>query len=195
MTDQTNNAPGFQNNACFRPQVPEGETTVRSRLLEVATWIWRMAAIGIACWFVVAAGILYVEYGRPDEVFGLLALYFVGALVLGGIVWTAHYVITGERRSYLATLKAASFGNLALYFWFVPAVLVVGAFGTAIWNDGANDYLRLQHLSEGVGGAFFVLILGAPAWFFAPKAYSHTAHMIGTVVAGALVLAVNFFAI
>ena len=180
---------GFQGNASFRYNKRSDETNVKSRLLEVATWVWYIAAVGFAVWAMIGAAFLYVIRGRLEEVLGMFALY-AGCVVIATLaVWTTRYVVTGQRQPFGKTLKATAFGNLALYFWFVPAVIYFGALGNAVWQDAAYDDLRMQHLAEGAGGAMFVLILGAPGWFFAPRALSHVGHMIGTIIAGVLTLA------
>lgn len=184
---------GFAGDTTIRQSTNEGETDIKSRLWEVAFWGWCIVVVGIAIWVAGAALILFVAYGRMDEVAGVFGLYAAGAIILTVAVWAARYVATGEKKSFGEMLKLVAFGNIPLYFWFVPGVLYFGGLGTAIWNDATGDALRLEQFSEGVGGALFALLLGAPGWFFAPKKWSHIGHMAGTGIATILILASMLF--
>lgn len=162
--------------------------TIRDRLFQVAIWGWRVACVCMAIYFMVGATMTAFHAG-PDEAIGIICLYLGLAVLLSGLVWTARYVLIGEKRGFGRTLKETAFANLPALFWFVPGVLFVGALGNALWHGASNEAVFYSDFATGAGGALGVLFLGIPGWFLVPKKHAHVGHMVGTGVAGIATLA------
>ena len=66
---------GFQGNASFQYDKRSGETNVKSRLLEVATWVWYIAAVGFVACYPFRCKVFKSEFGE-EKLFGLGVKYF-----------------------------------------------------------------------------------------------------------------------
>lgn len=164
-------------------------STPKTRLLEVLTWGWRVASVGVAIFFMVGAMSVYSDRSKISDSLSILALYVGLAVAVSAFAWTVRYVATGSRENFASTIHKTALGSMSYYWWLMLLTAYAGGMAMMVSRGSSDDILMQNDFAEGLGQAVGVIAIGCIGRLLTPKRYRRIGHIMGTLVVGALYIA------
>lgn len=164
-------------------------STPKTRLLEVATWVWRAFSVSFAFFFMYGTVGVYLDSRGTSDFLLVIALYIAIVIILSLSTWAVQYISTGNKVNFFTNIHKSAFGSMPLYWWSLILIAYMGGWIAMLANRSSDYLLMSNDFAEGVGMAAAVILIGCIGRLIAPKKHRRIGHIFGIMVVGLLSVA------